>query len=56
MGASNMKYARIPIPRELYNRIKSTIKERKLGYQSVTEFVKECIRKRLEEIDSEGGK
>mgnify|MGYP000586632945 FL=1 len=47
-------YKTISIPEEMFNEIERVIKVRQdLGYQTVTEFIKDAIRRRLEEIKKE---
>jgi len=47
-------YKTISIPEEMFNEIVRVIKVRPdLGYQTVTEFIKDAIRRRLEEIKKE---
>jgi len=44
-------YRGVNLPEEMVEEIERLIKRRKdLGYQSIAEFVKEAVRKRLEEI------
>lgn len=46
-------YRGLTLPESLVKKIESLIKRRKdLGYVSVSEFVKESVRRRLEEIES----
>ncbi len=46
-------YRGLTIPESLVEKVKDLIEERKdLGYVSVSEFVKESIRRRIEEIES----
>jgi len=46
-------YRGLTIPESLVEKIETLIKERKdLGYVSVSEFVKEALRRRIEEIES----
>ena len=44
------KYVSVSIPRDLIERIDKIIKSGRYGYDSRPEFIKEAIRKRLEEI------
>ena len=45
-------YDSVNVPSGLYSRVRTLTKYRpELGYRSVTEFVAESIRKRLEEIE-----
>ena len=45
-------YDSVNLPSGLYNKVKNLVKNRKdLGYRSITEFVGDSIRKRLEEIE-----
>jgi Arc/MetJ-type ribon-helix-helix transcriptional regulator len=46
------RYRTIAIPEELYEKCEKIVKEGNLGYSSVSEFVKEAIRKRLEELNA----
>jgi metal-responsive CopG/Arc/MetJ family transcriptional regulator len=46
-------YDSVNLPSGLYVKVKTLIEERKdLGYRSVTEFVAESVRKRMEEINN----
>ena len=46
-------YRGLTLPESLIKKIESVIKRRKdLGYVSVSEFVKESVRRRIEEIES----
>ena len=46
-------YRGLTLPESLVKKIESLIKRRKdLGYVSVSEFVKESVRRRVEEIES----
>ena len=46
------EYRTIALPKEIVEKIEELIeKHRELGYKSVPEFVKECIRRRLEDFD-----
>ena len=51
---TNRKHYRgLTVPESLIEKVESLIEERKeLGYVSVSEFVKEAIRRRIEEIES----
>ena len=51
---TNRKHYRgLTIPESLIEKVEALIEERKeLGYVSVSEFVKEAIRRRVEEIES----
>ena len=53
---TNRKHYRgLTIPESLIEKVEALIEERKeLGYVSVSEFVKEAIRRRVEEIESSG--
>jgi len=45
-------YNSVDLPSGLYTNVKNLIKTRNdLGYRSVTEFVAESVRKRVEEIE-----
>ena len=44
------RYRTIAIPEDLYEKCEQVVKSGDLGYSSVSEFVKEAIRKRLEEL------
>jgi hypothetical protein len=45
-------YDSVNLPSGLYNKVKTLVKNREdLGYRSVTEFVAEAVRKRVEEIE-----
>ena len=45
-------YDSVNLPSGLYIKVKTLVKSRKdLGYRSVTEFVAEAVRKRIEEIE-----
>jgi hypothetical protein len=46
------RYRSVNLPSGLYARVKKLVKSRNdLGYRSVTEFVAESVRKRVEEIE-----
>ena len=50
-------YDSVNLPSGLYNKVKKLVRNRKdLGYRSITEFVAEAVRKRLEEIEKSGSK
>ena len=45
-------YDSVNLPSGLYQKVKTLVKHRKsLGYRSITEFVAEAVRKRVEEIE-----
>ena len=45
-------YDSVNLPSGLYNKVKTLIERRKdLGYRSITEFVAEAVRKRVEEVE-----
>ena len=44
------KYRTVGIPEELFKECEAVVKSGKLGYSSVSEFVKDAVRRRLEEI------
>ena len=45
-------YDSVNLPSGLYNKVKALVKSRSdLGYRSITEFVAEAERKRIEEIE-----
>jgi len=45
-------YESVNLPSGLYNKVKELVRNRKdLGYRSITEFVAESVRKRVEEIE-----
>ena len=45
-------YDSVNLPSGLYNKVKALIERREdLGYRSITEFVAEAVRKRVEEIE-----
>ena len=45
-------YDSVNLPSGLYSRVKTLTKYRpELGYRSITEFVAEAVRKRVEEIE-----
>ena len=45
-------YDSVNLPSGLYQKVKALVKKRSdLGYRSITEFVGEAVRKRLEEIE-----
>ncbi len=45
-------YDSVNLPSGLYNKVKALVKHRTdLGYRSITEFVAEAVRKRVEEIE-----
>lgn len=45
-------YDSVNLPSGLYQKVKALVKKRgDLGYRSVTEFVAEAVRKRVEEIE-----
>lgn len=48
MGAKT--FTTVAIPEELIKEVDNIIKEKKLGYRSRPEFIKEAIRKLLREI------
>jgi len=46
-------YASVNLPSGLYAKVKTLIEKRKdLGYRSITEFMAEAVRKRIEEINN----
>jgi len=46
-------YDSVNLPSGLYKRVKALVEGRAdLGYRSVTEFVAEAVRKRMEEIET----
>ena len=45
-------YDSVNLPSGLYNYVKALVKARsELGYRSITEFVAEAVRKRIEEVN-----
>ena len=44
------RYRTVAIPEDLYEKCEKIVRDGNLGYTSVSEFVKEAIRKRLEEL------
>jgi len=42
-------YTTVAVPREMHERIKKVVESGKFGYKSICEFVKDAIRRRLEE-------
>jgi metal-responsive CopG/Arc/MetJ family transcriptional regulator len=44
------KFVSVSIPEELIKEIDKVLATRKLGYESRPEFIKESVRKRLEEL------
>jgi len=40
----------VSLPKDLVDRIEKLIKEGKYGYQSISEFVKDAVRRRLKEL------
>ena len=46
-------YRHVSLPEDLVKRIEEIIKNEKYGYQSIAEFVKDAIRRRLEELEKE---
>lgn len=55
MGAVHMRenYRSVSIPIELYNKIQKIVKKRSYGYRSVSEFVTDAIRRRVEKIEEQ---
>ncbi len=45
------KYRTVAIPEDLYKKCEEIVKNGILGYSSVSEFVKDAVRRRLEEIE-----
>ncbi len=46
------KYRTIALPEELYKECEKVVKSGKLGYSSISEFVKDAVRRRLEKIEA----
>jgi Arc/MetJ-type ribon-helix-helix transcriptional regulator len=46
------KYRTIALPEELYKKCEEIVKSGKLGYSSISEFVKDAVRRRIEEIEN----
>ena len=46
------RYRNVAIPEELYERCEEIVKSGILGYSSVSEFIRDAVRRRLEEIQS----
>ena len=46
-------YRHVSLPEDLVRRIEKIIEKEKYGYQSIAEFVKDAIRRRLEELEKE---
>ncbi|MEE8167888.1 MAG: ribbon-helix-helix domain-containing protein [Candidatus Hydrothermarchaeales archaeon] len=44
-------YRSLRIPDDLVAKIEDVINKKKLGYSSISEFVKDAVRRRLEEIE-----
>jgi len=44
------KYRTVGLPEELYKECEAIVKSEKLSYSSISEFVKDAVRRRLEEI------
>ncbi len=47
------RYRTIAIPEDLYLKCEEIVKSGVLGYSSVSEFVKDAVRRRLEEIQNQ---
>ena len=45
------KYRMVGLPEELYKRCEAIVNSGKYGYTSVSEFVKDAVRRRLEELE-----
>ena len=45
-------YRTVRIPSELYDQVQQTVNNSGLGYKSVAEFVKDAIRRRLDEMST----
>jgi len=45
------KYRTVALPEDLYRKCEEVVKSGKLGYTSISEFVKDAVRRRLEEIE-----
>ncbi len=48
---SRKRYRTVALPEELYEKVEEIVRRGKLGYSSVSEFVKDAVRRRLEEIE-----
>ncbi|RLI75667.1 CopG family transcriptional regulator [Archaeoglobales archaeon] len=48
--ANNDKYRTIRLPKDLVAEIEELIKDKSLGYVSKADFVKDAVRRRLEEL------
>ena len=48
--AKDDKYRTIRLPKELVEEIEELIKDKTLGYTSKADFVKDAVRRRIEEI------
>ncbi len=47
------KYKSVSIPEDLYRKIIDVIKDSEKGYTSISEFIKDAVRRRLEELKNE---
>ncbi len=54
MASKREGYTNISLPNELANEIRKVVETRKLGYSSVSEFVKEAVRLHLMQIKKIG--
>ncbi|MFQ5711363.1 MAG: ribbon-helix-helix domain-containing protein [Candidatus Geothermarchaeales archaeon] len=50
-----MKYTTVKIPKDIADTIDEVNSRLRLGYRSRTEFILDCIRRRLEELRSQRG-
>jgi metal-responsive CopG/Arc/MetJ family transcriptional regulator len=53
MGKGGREYRSVQIPESLIKSIKKIIQETKLGYRSHSEFIIDCVRRRVETLLNE---
>jgi len=51
MRQSSRRWKTVQLPEELLNRVDKLVNVKELGYTSRSEFIKEAVRLRLEEVE-----
>lgn len=51
MRQSSSRWKTVQLPEELLNRVDKLVSVKELGYTSRSEFIKEAVRLRLEEVE-----
>ena len=53
LSSQKITYVSISIPEELIERVRQVMVKKRLGYRTVSEFVIEAVRRRIEELEKQ---